>query len=88
MKLFADESRFWFNVWASAGKPQSGELFVLMRTKKNHYKYAVQILKRCTDIINNDILIESLMNINKCIFKEIKKLRRKGHVIAVKLMVK
>ena len=76
VKPFAEESRFWFNIWVSAGKPRSGELFAVMKSKKSQYKYAIRRLKRCTDIINNNILIESLVNNDKCIFAEIKKLKK------------
>ena len=77
VKPFSDESRFWFNVWASAGKPHQGELFAIMKTKKLQYKYAVRRLKRCSDIIKNEKLLESLVNKDRNIFDEIKKLRKK-----------
>ena len=31
VKPFSDESRFWFDVWSSAGKPRSGELYAIMK---------------------------------------------------------
>ena len=50
VKPYAEESRFWSSLWISAGKLMSGELFTLMKSKKNQYKYAVRRIKRCTDI--------------------------------------
>ena len=45
VKPYSDESRFWHGLWAAAGKPLSGELFVIMKTRKHQYKYAVRRLK-------------------------------------------
>ena len=78
MKPFAEESRFWHALWSSAGKPRSGELFAIMKCKKSQYKMAIRRLKRCTDIINNDKLLESLLKKDKCIFKVVKSLRKKS----------
>ena len=79
---YADESRFWHSLWSSAGKPRSGELYSIMKSKKGHYKYAVRRLKRCTDLINNDKLIKSLLSSDQSIFEEVKKLRKKPHSIS------
>ena len=49
-----------------------------MKNKKSHYKYAVRRLKRCIDIINSDMLLESLLERDKCIFKAVKTLRKKN----------
>ena len=78
VKPYSDESKFWYGLWSSAGKPNTGELYAIMKTKKMQYKYAVRRLKRCTDILTNDKFVESLVNENKCIFSEIRKLRSKG----------
>ena len=75
---YAEESRFWHSLWTSAGKPRSGELYAFMKSKKSHYKYAVRRLKRCSDMIANDNLLESLLSPDKCIFEEVKKLRKKS----------
>ena len=82
---YADESRFWYNLWASAGKPRTGELFVIMKSKKSQYKFAVRRLKRCSDIITNDKLIESLIDSDKNIFEEVRKLRQKGHTLSSRI---
>ena len=77
VKPFSGESRFWYNIRASVGKPQTGELFAIMKCKKNQYKFAVRRLKRCTDMINNDRFIQSLLNTDSSIFTEVNKLRKK-----------
>ena len=59
-----------------------------MKSKKSQYKYAIRRLKRCTDIINNNIFIESLVNNDKCIFAEIKKLKIKRMDVVAGLTIK
>ena len=79
---YAEESRFWYSLWTSAGKPREGELFSIMKSKKSHYKYAVRKLKRCVDIVSNDKFLESLLKNDTDIFKEIKKLRKKKNSLS------
>ena len=77
IKPFSEESRFWYSIWVSAGKPRIGEIYSIMKSKKLQYKYAVRRLKRCKDMINNDKLLKALVTKDKCIFQEVKKLRKK-----------
>ena len=51
----------------SCRKPHAGYLFAIMKVKK-----------RCIDILNNNKLIGSLLDKNRCIFKEVRKLRKKA----------
>ena len=74
---YAEESKFWHSLWTSAGKPQHGELFFIMKSKKNQYKYAVRKLQRCTNIISKDKLLESLLKNDVSIFNEVRKMRKK-----------
>ena len=72
---FQNESKFWFAVWQSANKPKQGDLFNIMKTTKNQYKYAVRRLKKSQDKISNDRLVSSVIDGGANIFKEVKKLR-------------
>ena len=85
VKPYSDESRFWHGLWAAAGKPLAGELFTIMKVKKHQYKYAVRRLKRCIDILKNDKLIESLLDEDKCIFDEVRKLRKKRKCLSSRI---
>ena len=75
VKPFQDESKFWFSVWTSSGKPNTGDIFEMMRQTKNQYKYAVRRLKKAKDKIENDILVDSVMSGGGNIFDKVKQSR-------------
>ena len=75
VRPYADESKFWCATWRSAGKPRVGALYDSMLLSKRQYKYAVRRLKRANNKIQNDKFVQSLLNKNINIFKEIKKVR-------------
>ena len=85
VKPYAEESKFWHGLWAAVGKPRTGELFIIMKSKKLHYKYAVRRLKRCLDILKNDKFIESISDDNKCIFQEVRRLRKKKNCLSSRI---
>ena len=72
VKPFCDESKFWQSVWLSAGQPQNGSLFNVMKKSKIQYKYAIRRLNRANQKIQND---KFLVNGGTNIFQEIKKFR-------------
>ena len=49
IKPYAEDSKFWFSIWESLGKPLQGDVFNRMRLSKNQYKYAIRRLKRVND---------------------------------------
>ena len=51
MKQYQLEIKFWFNIWQSAGTPQTGDLFESMKFHNEQYKFAVRCLKRCQNIL-------------------------------------
>ena len=77
VKPYADEDRFWSNVWQSHGKPKFGPAFENMKYARSQYTYAVRSLKRCNDIIKNNKFLAGLVNGDGTgnIFSEIRKLR-------------
>ena len=75
VKPFCDESKFWFSVWLSAGQPQEGSLFSVMKESKLQYKYAVSRLKRANQKIQNDKFLQGVISGGTSIFTEIKKFR-------------
>ena len=75
VKPYAEDSKFWFSVWESLGKPMEGEIFSRMKMSKNQYKYAARRLKRVNDKIKNNMFLKSVINGSSNIFKEIRKYR-------------
>ena len=78
IKPYADDSKFWYSVWLSAGKPLEGNLYLNMRQSRKQFKFAVRRLKRCSAKIRNEKLANALLNSDGNIFTEIKKLRGKS----------
>ena len=75
VRPYAEESKFWSNVWQSLGKPNQGEVFYNMKLSKNQYKHAVRRLKRVNDKIQNQKFLDSVINGGVNVFNEIKKYR-------------
>ena len=75
VKPYAMESDFWYQVWVSAGKPINGDLFYNMKHSKRQFKFAVRRLKRCSDTIQSDKFISSLLDGGVNLFDEIRKFR-------------
>ena len=75
VKPYADESKFWYATWFSAGKPVNGALYEAMIFSKRQYKFAVRRLKRANNKIKNDNFVQSILTGGVNIFKEIKKVR-------------
>ena len=82
---YAQENKFWFSVWCSAGKPDSGALFDVMMFSKRQFKYAVRRLKKANDKMQNDRFIQSILRGGSNIFKEIKKTRGNNNSISSRI---
>ena len=54
VKPYLEESKFWNNLWESAGKPSIGDLSSAKKQSKQQYKYAVRRLKRAGVSIQNN----------------------------------
>ena len=75
VKPFKSESKFWHSVWVSAGCPNQGDLYNVMKSSKQQYKYAVRRLKRASDKLQGDKFVQELLKGGCNIFTEIKKFR-------------
>ena len=42
-KYYRDKAQFWRSVWLSAGRPQNGQLHILMRRTRNVYHLHIRI---------------------------------------------
>ena len=75
VKPFAEDNKFWYSVWLSAGKPRKGHIYEIMKRNKCKYKYAIRRLKRANQSIQNDKFVQGLLQGGASIFQEIKKFR-------------
>ena len=77
VKPYAEDNRFWSEIWKSEGKPKFGYIFENMKNSQKQYTYAVRRLKKSNDVIQNDRFLNSLTNSKHNIFNEIKQFQGK-----------
>ena len=75
IKPYADDCKFWNQVWLAAGKPVEGELYTNMRVSRRQFKFAVRRLKRCQEKVQNEKFLQCVMANDGDVFQEMKKLR-------------
>ena len=85
VKPYSIESKFWFSVWASLGKPSEGYVFENMKHSKMQYKYALRRLKRCNDRIQNEKFLTGILHEGRNIFDEIRKLRGNSKILSTRI---
>ena len=88
VKPYAEDNKWWFSMWKLMGSPTSGHIYHMMRTSKLQYKYAVRRLKRASDNIKNNLLVNSLMEGDANIFLKFEKWEVKLKTLALELMEK
>ena len=74
---FCQEAKFWYSVWYSAGKPNSGELHTIMCHTRNRFKYAKRRCQNACDRIKRDKLVQAALSGDCNLFEELGKIR--GH---------
>ena len=75
VKPFCDEAKFWYNVWYSAGKPNSGELHNIMCQTRNRFKYAKRRCHNACERIKRDKLVQAALTSDCNLFEELKKIK-------------
>lgn len=60
VKVYKDESLFWFNTWKYHNKPNFGVVYENMKDSKAQYSYAVRRLKRRSHFLKNKKFVETL----------------------------
>ena len=85
VKPYAEESRFWFATWQSAGKPRAGGLYDAMIYSKRQYKYAIRRLRRVNNKMQNDKFVQGILSGGVNIFQEIKKHQGKAKNISSRI---
>ena len=76
---FKENAHFWHSVWVSAGKPLNCHLHKIMKMTRNRYHLILRKKKRLLEKIRRDNMLNSCLNNDNNIFKEIKKTRRCTH---------
>ena len=85
IKCFKEKAQFWRAVWLSAGKPQNGQLHMLMKKTRNIYHLQIRKMKRIQNRVKRNALLNSCLNNNGDLFKEIRKQRRCNKVITTSI---
>ena len=67
VKPFQNEARFWYSLWASAGKPLHSvvpgvehDLYTYMKFSRNNYHYAVRRTQNCLKSIENEKVVSKM----------------------------
>ena len=56
---YRSDAMFWHSVWLSSGKPNSGELHRVMCWSRNKFPYAVRKLRKMSENIRAEQLLEA-----------------------------
>ena len=72
---FRQDSLFWHSVWLSADKPNTGQLFQLMCWSRNKYHYAIRKLKKQSDKVMAENLMEAAKESEVDLLKEMKRVK-------------
>ena len=72
------DSLFWHSVWRSAGSPRQGDLFEFMKHSRNIYHYSVRKIKKQSELIRAQKLLEASESGSMDLLAEMKKVRRGG----------
>ena len=77
---FQVDAKFWYAIWRSADKPNTGPLHDLMIKTRNSYHYAIRRAKRDADLVRTKKLFEASEAGNVNLLEELKNIRkgRKG----------
>ena len=72
---FRDASIFWHSLWLSAGRPNTGQLYLTMKMTRNKYHHALRRVRMAADKIQAQKLLEAAMLGGADWFQELKKTR-------------
>ena len=73
---FREDALFWHSIWASTGRPNSGELHSYMSKTRNQYHYAVRRLKLQSNLTRAKKLFEASLNSDMDLLKEMKLVKK------------
>ena len=71
-----DNAHFWHSVWVSAGKPLNNTLHTIMKKTRNQYHLVLRKKKRIIERLKRNKMLNSCIENDGNIFKEIKRMRK------------
>ena len=80
-----DTAHFWNAVWKSAGRPVNCQLHSIMKRTRNKYHLEIRKKKRLLERMKHDKMLNSCLNKDMDIFKEIRKQRSCGSTCATSI---
>ena len=69
---------FWHSVWMSAGRPNTGQLFEIVKRTRNQFPYACRRVRKEAYTIKSQKLFEASLWGGADLFDELKKTREAG----------
>ena len=75
VESFKQDSIFWHAVWSSAGSPKLGGLFEMMKKSRNVYHYVIRKVKKESDLIRAQKLLEASESGSVNLLLEMKKIK-------------
>ena len=73
------DSLFWHSIWLSAGRPNHGQLFQIMKATRNRFQYALRRVRRAADAIKAQKLFEASLWGGGDLLAELRKTRGGRH---------
>ena len=82
VKPFKENAKFWHSIWLSAGRPNTGVLHDIMSNTRNKYHYMIRKVKKMSNNIRAQNLMEASQSGDINFLKEMKKINggKKGVV--------
>ena len=69
------DSLFWHSVWMSAGRPNTGHLFEIMKRTRNQFHHALRKVRKAAEKIKRQRLFEAALLGGEDLLKELRKLK-------------
>ena len=79
---YRQSAQFWHQVWVSAGRPLNNQLHLIMKRTRNLFHFQVRKLRKASDTIAKNKLLEACINGEGNLFSEIKKIRNTQPCVA------
>ena len=73
------DSLFWHSVWLSAGRPNTGQLFEIMKRTRNRFHHALRKVRKAADTIKIQKLLHAAMLGGADLIKELRKIKGGKH---------
>ena len=82
VKPFREEAYFWHQLWMSHGRPLNTDLHIMMKRTRNKYHYEYKKCCKAQEKVKRNKLLDSCINGNGDLFKEIKVMRKCKPIVA------